>query len=77
MTCFEAPSVAAVEMPARADISTVTEVGRIEAQAGDHRERMAPPGINGDPSATTAFTEANQLVRRQRLIERTGMMQRE
>ena len=61
VTRGEAASVATINVPTGADIATVTQVGRVEAQAGDDGEGVAFPGIDRYPFAGTAFAVAAKL----------------
>ena len=69
--------VATINVPARADIATVTQVGRIESQAGDDGEGVTAARIDGDPPAATAFAVTEKITRWQRRLEKIGRMQRE
>src|SRR4029077_6556239 len=77
MTRGEAVSVATINVPALADIGTVTQVGRVESQTGDDGKGVTAARIDGDPPAATAFTVTEKIVRWQWHIEEVGMMQRE
>jgi hypothetical protein len=61
MPSAEAASVAAVEVPTRTNIAANSEVGRIQPKSGDHGEGMAVAGVDCDPSAASAFTEAQKI----------------
>src|ERR1700720_731437 len=73
--CLETPGVAPLSVPTRAHITAVTKICRIESQAGNHRKSVTVAGIDRDPSAATAFSEAEKFARWQRLIQRAGIMQ--
>src|SRR6266446_6694366 len=77
MTRGEAVCVATINVPTGADIATVTQVGRVESQAGDDGEGVTAARIDGDPPAATAFAVTEKLTRGQRRLEKIGMMQRE
>src|SRR5438132_10724166 len=77
MTCFKAVCVATINVPARTDVAAVTQVSRVEAQAGDDGEDVAVPRIDSDPPAATAFAVPEKIARWQRRLEKIGMMQRE
>src|SRR5207237_2686961 len=64
-------------VPARTDVAAVTQVSRVEAQAGDDGEDVAVPRIDSDPPAATAFAVPEKIARWQRRFEKIGMMQRE
>jgi len=77
MTRFKSPRVAAVEIPARTDVATIAQVGRVESQSSDRGEDVAMPGINRKPSAAAACTVTEKIARRYWLIEQAGVMKRE
>src|SRR6266446_7919307 len=77
MTRGEAVCVATINVPARANIATVTQVGRIESQTGDDGEGVTAARIDSDPPATTAFAVTEKITRWQRCLEKIVMIQRE
>src|SRR5437660_3380880 len=77
MTCFKAVCVATINVPARTDVAAVTQVSRVEAQAGDDGKGVTAARIDGDPPAATAFAIMEKITRWQRRLEKVGMMQRE
>lgn len=70
------PRVARIQMPARSGISAVLEIGRVEAQSGDHREGVTASRINCDPATATTFAVTHKITRGQRRGEGVGPMQR-
>src|SRR5450759_311898 len=77
MTHLEPVWVSAINVPTGANIATVTQVGRIETQAGDDGEGVPAARIDRDPPAATAFAITEKITRWQRRLEKIGMMQRE
>src|SRR6266446_9754080 len=77
MTHLEPVWVSVVNVPTGANIATVTQVGRIETQAGDDGEGVTAARIDRDPRAATAFAITEKITRWQRRLEKIGMMQRE
>ena len=76
MPGYIAAGVAAIGIPARADISAAAQIGRVEAQTGDNRKGVSRAGINGDPAASAAFAIAHELARGQGRIESAGAVER-
>lgn len=74
---FEAPRAAAVSVPPRANIAAVTEIGRVEAEPGNHGKGVSAPRINCDPSSAAALPKPEKIARRKRLIQDASVMQRE
>src|ERR1700731_2276507 len=77
MTRGEAVCVAPINVPTGADIATVTQVGRVESQAGDDGKGVTVARVDGDPPAATAFAITEKITRWQRRLKKIGMMQRE
>src|SRR5947208_15349731 len=77
MTRGEAVCVPPINVPTGADIATVTQVGRVESQAGDDGKGVTAACVDGDPPAATAFAITEKITRWQRRLEKIGMMQRE
>src|ERR1700680_45043 len=77
MTRGEAVCIATIHVPTGADIATVTQVGGVEAQAGNDGKSVTAARIDGDPPAATAFAITEKITRGQRHLEKIGMMQRE
>src|SRR6202022_1534204 len=77
MTRGEAVCVPPINVPTGADIATVTQVGRVESQAGDDGKGVTAARVDGDPPAATAFAITEKITRWQRRLEKIGTMQRE
>src|SRR5438552_1381822 len=69
--------VATIDVPARTDIAAVAQIGRVETQAGDHREHVTVAGVNRDPTAAATFAVTKKIARRQRLLEHAGIVKGE
>lgn len=77
MPRLESPGVAAVEMPARANVAAVTQIGSIQAQTGDRRENVTVSRINREPTSAASFAVTKKIARRYWLIKHSGVMERE
>src|SRR6267378_6828041 len=77
MARLKTRGVAAVDLPAGADVAAVTQIGRVETQTGDHREDVTVSRVNREPSAAAALAVTKKIARGQRLLEHAGIMKRE
>src|SRR5258708_6385870 len=77
MARLETPVVTTVEVPARANVTAVAQIGRVEAQTCDHREHVTMTRVNREPAAAAAFAVTKKIARGQRLLEHAGIMKRE
>src|SRR5438067_4207627 len=77
MPRLKSPSIAAINVPARADVGTVTQIRRVQTQAGDHREHVTVSRVNCEPTSAAALAVTKKIARGQWLFEHSSVMQRE
>src|SRR4051812_1440125 len=77
MRSYEAARIAVIDVPARTNVAaTAPELRRVKSKTGNHGKGMAPPGVNGEPASASPFAIPHQIARRQRRIQKSGMMKR-
>src|SRR4051794_1802535 len=77
MRSYEPARIAVIHVPARTDVAAAApELGGIEPKAGNHGKGVAASGVNREPASASAFAVTHQIARRQRRIQKSGMMKR-